>query len=446
MMQAVAEPTAPPATSYGEGFAAFRESLAGEPAFIYALRELGMERFNAVGFPTIRQEEWRATNVAAIARAAFPPASEPGKVEAATVEKLSFEGTDRLVFVDGFFAPEFSRVGALPPGATLGSLEDGWGARPDVMETHLGQHASIERHPFAALNGAYFRTGAFLHLAPGTVLERPVHLLFLATQGEVANFPRNLIVAEANTEATVIENYVGLGEIPYFTAPVTEVALGDNAHVDHYKVQSESLEAFHVAVQQSHHGRDTQLRSHSITLGGALVRNDLGGVLNDEGSDLTLNGLYLAAGKQHIDNHMRVDHAKPHCTSHELYKGILEGHARTVFNGLIYVHPDAQKTDAKQSNQNLLLSPDAIANSNPQLEIFADDVRCTHGSTVGQLDDEAVFYLRSRGIGQEAARSLLTWAFASELVAGIRVDAVRKELEEFLFHRLPKGEVVRQAI
>jgi Fe-S cluster assembly protein SufD len=188
------------------------------------------------------------------------------------------------------------------------------------------------------------------------------------------------------------------------------------------------------------------LRSHSITLGGGLVRNDLGGVLDAEGSDLTLNGLYLATGRQHIDNHMRVDHAKPHCTSHELYKGVLEGHARTVFNGLIYVHPDAQKTDAKQSNQNLLLSPDAMANSNPQLEIFADDVRCTHGSTVGQLDDDAIFYLRSRGIGKEAARSLLTYAFASELVAGIRVDVLRAELEEFLFHRLPKGEVVRQAI
>jgi len=449
-MQAVAEPIAPEAAFYVEGFESFQQSLTrSEPEFVSTVRRAGIERFAEVGFPTIRQEEWRATNVAAIARAGFPAASTAASasgVDEATIDKLSFAGTDRLVFVNGFFAPEFSRLGTLPQSATLGSLPEGWEALPKVVREHLGRHATAESHPFAALNAAYFRTGAFLHLAQGTVLERPVHLLFLATQAESANFPRNLIVAETNSQATVIENYVGLGEVPYFTCPVTEVVVGDNAHLDHYKVQSETQEAFHVAVQQSYQGRACQLRSHSITLGGGLVRNDLGGVLDAEGSDLTLNGLYLATGRQHIDNHMRVDHAKPHCTSHELYKGVLEGHARTVFNGLIYVHPDAQKTDAKQSNQNLLLSPDAIANSNPQLEIFADDVRCTHGSTVGQLDDDAIFYLRSRGIGKEAARSLLTYAFASELVAGIRVDALRAELEEFLFHRLPKGEVVRQAI
>jgi Fe-S cluster assembly protein SufD len=431
-----------------EGFEAFVRSLgnrAEEPGFVTERRRAGLDRFAEQGFPTIKQEEWRATDIRPITRAGYAAATEPGTVDEATIEKLSFAGTDRLVFVDGFFAPQFSRLSDLPAGATVGSLSQGFQAAPAVVEAHLDRHAPQD-HPFAALNSAYFRDGGFVHLKKGTVLERPLHLLFVATRADVATFPRTLIVGEESSQGTVVENYVGLGEAAYFTCPVTEVVLGDNTHIDHTKVQSETLQAFHVAVQQSYQTRDSQLRSHSITLGGGLVRNDMGGMLDDEGGDLILNGLYLAAGDQHIDNHMRVDHAKPHCTSHELYKGILEGKARTVFNGLIYVHPDAQKTDAKQSNQNLLLSPDALANSNPQLEIFADDVRCTHGSTVGQLDEDAVFYLRSRGIGREAARSLLTWAFAVELVEGLRVEAVRKELEEFLFHRLPKGEVVRQAI
>jgi Fe-S cluster assembly protein SufD len=242
----------------------------------------------------------------------------------------------------------------------------------------------------------------------------------------------------------LVETYAGLGT--YFTCTVTEMVAGPGAVIDHYKVQRESVDAFHMATFQVQGDRSSVPSSHSISLGGGLVRNDVNAVLDGEGIDCILNGLYLAEGRQLVDNHMRVVHAKAHCASHELYKGILDGKARAVFNGLIHVRPGAQKTDAKQSNRNLLLSRDAIANSNPQLEIFADDVKCTHGSTVGQLDDDAVFYLRSRGIGAEAARSILTYAFASDIVERIKLAPVRRDLEEFLFTRLPQGEVVRQAV
>ena len=257
-------------------------------------------------------------------------------------------------------------------------------------------------------------------------------------------YPRNLIVAEEASQLTVVETYAGDGA--YFSCGLTELVAGPGAVVDHYKVQREGREAFHLATLQLYAERASAVSSHSISLGGGLVRNDVNAVLDGEGIDCILNGLYLADGRQLVDNHMRVEHAKPHCASHELYKGILDGKARSVFNGLIYVHKGAQKTDAKQSNRNLLLSADAIANSNPRLEIFADDVKCTHGSTVGQLDDDAVFYLRSRGIGVDAARSLLTYAFASDILARIKVEPVRHDLEEFLFARLPQGDVVRQAV
>jgi Fe-S cluster assembly protein SufD len=254
------------------------------------------------------------------------------------------------------------------------------------------------------------------------------------------------VVAGEASQATVVETYAGLAPGAYLSCSVTEVVAGPGAVIDHYKVQRESRGAFHLSTLAVRQERDANFFSHAVSSGGAITRNDVGAVLAGEGGSCTLNGLYLADGEQLVDNHMRVDHVAPHCFSYELYKGVLDGRARSVFNGLIHVHPGAQKTDAKQSNRNLLLSRAAIANSNPQLEIFADDVRCTHGSTVGQLDDDAIFYLRSRGIGEEAARSLLTYAFASDVVARVKVEAVRHDLEEFLFTRLPKGEVVRQAV
>ena len=448
-MQAVAETDAAPQNAYVEGFAALGHP-ASEPKALTRLRRNAIDRFEALGFPTLRMEEWRSTNVAPIARAAFPAAgsdSKPaGLVDAAAVAALGYEGTGRLVFVDGVFAPELSTDMDLPEGVTVSTLSRALETKPETVLEHLGQYVDFQEHAFAALNTAYFREGAFLHIPRGKVLETPIQLLFISATPEVAAYPRLLVVVEENSQATFVESYESLHEGRYFTCPVSEIVLDPNAVVDHYKIQRESLAAFHVAVQKTVQDRSSTLRSHSISIGGALVRNDVQGLLDAEGISCTLNGLYLVDGTQHVDNHMRVDHAKPNCYSHELYKGILDGAGRSVFNGLIHVWEDAQKTDAVQSNRNLLLSEEALAHSNPQLEIFADDVRCTHGSTIGQLDEDAVFYLRSRGIGEAAAKSLLTYAFASDIVERIKVDAVRKDMEELLFARLPRGEVVRQAV
>ncbi|HET9229099.1 MAG TPA: Fe-S cluster assembly protein SufD [Thermoanaerobaculia bacterium] len=429
-----------------DGF--LRELPASEPAAVTALRRMAIERFAHLGFPTLRQEDWRQTNVGAIAQGTFtrPEGPEP-TVDLSRLEPLAEGAAARLVFVNGRLSSRLSTMGELPAGVIVASLAEALDKAPEKVEPWLGQHAHFDNQPFVALNTAFLRDGALVWVPKGVVVEKPIHLMFVSTANEgepIVTFPRNLFVAGENSQVTLVETYAGDG--PYFTCPVTELVAGPASVVDHYKVQIESREAFHLATFQVEAERSSTPSSHSISIGGALVRNDVNAVLDGEGIDCILNGLYLGEGRQVIDNHMRVEHAKPHCASHELYKGVLDGAARAVFNGLIHVHPGAQKTDAKQSNRNLLLSPNAIANSNPQLEIFADDVRCTHGSTVGQLDEDAIFYLRSRGIGEEAARSLLTYAFASDIVERIKVDPVRRDLEEFLFARLPQGEVVRQAV
>ena len=459
-----ARPTTSPETTVpwlAEHERFLRELPADEPASVKALRRLGIERFAALGFPTLRQEDWRFTNVAPVARGTFVrPQTDPNDpdrgADPARLAVLDFETSARLVFVDGRFSAKLSQVDELPAGTVVTSLAEALERTPDMVLPWLGQLARVgagSNHPFVALNTAFLRDGACVLIPRSAVIEKPIHLLFLSSgaagPGNQDNqatfsFPRNLIVAGENSQVTVVETYAGEGV--YLCSPVTEMVAGPASVVDHYKLQRESREAFHLATFQITGERSSRPVSHSVSIGGALVRNDVNAVLDGEGIDCILNGLYLAEGRQLIDNHMRVDHVKAHCASHELYKGILDGKARAVFNGLIHVHPGAQKTDAKQSNRNLLLSSEAIANSNPQLEIFADDVKCTHGSTVGQLDDDAVFYLRSRGIGAEAARSILTYAFASDIVERIKLAPVRRDLEEFLFSRLPQGEVVRQAV
>lgn len=424
-----------------------RELPPGEPASVKALRRMAIERFASLGFPTLHQEEWRQTNVAAIAQGTFQrPESDPDTAAMLSPELL-FDAAARLVFVDGRFSARLSSVGQLPDGVIVTSLAQALQRSPEKVEPWLGQFARYENHPFVALNTAFLRDGAFVWVPRGAVTGL-IHVLHLSSADEggraTVSFPRNLFVTGENSQATIVETYAGTG--PYFNCPVTELVAGPSSVVDHYKMQRESREAFHMATFQVQADRHSVPSSHSISLGGGLVRNDVNAVLDGEGIDCILNGLYLLEGSQFVDNHMRVEHAKPHCASHELYKGVLDGKARSIFSGLIHVHKGAQKTDAKQSNRNLLLSRDAVANSNPQLEIYADDVRCTHGSTVGQLDEDAIFYLRSRGIGAEAARSLLTYAFASDIVERIKVEPVRRDLEEFLFARLPKGDVVRQAV
>ncbi|HEY0514512.1 MAG TPA: Fe-S cluster assembly protein SufD [Thermoanaerobaculia bacterium] len=428
-------------------FERFRRLLPPEPAGLSAMRRAAIERFAELGFPTLRQEEWRLTNVAPIVQGTFhPPESDPDGVDPARLAPHIFDAAARLVFVDGRFSARLSVLGELPAGTIVTSLAEVLARSPERVEPWLGRFASFDHHPFVALNTAFLRDGAFVHVPRGAVTGT-IHLLFLSSGDEgraTLSFPRNLFIVGESSQTKIVETYAGEGA--YFTAPVTELVAEPGAVIDHYKVQRESLGAFHMATFQVQAERASVPSSHSISIGGALVRNDVVAVLDGEGIDCILNGLYFADGRQVVDNHMRVEHAKAHCASHELYKGVLDGKSRAVFNGLIHVHKGAQKTDAKQSNRNLLLSRDAIANSNPQLEIYADDVKCTHGSTVGQLDEDAVFYLRSRGIGAEAARSLLTYAFASDIVERIKVEPVRRDLEEFLFARLPMGEVVRQAV
>ena len=434
--------TVPAAVAF---FAAdFARLQAEEPAaHRRALRERAWQHFERQGFPTLRQEEWRFTNVAPVGKTTFrrPSTVDRGRL-AAAVDAFRLAGTTELVFVDGRFDAALSAT-ALPAGLSV--THGGDSSRADAL---LGSVAGIDTRPFAALSTALFEELAFLEVAPGAVVEEPLHLLFFSTAQETpgASFPRTLIHAGEHSQATIVESFAGEAEAVYLTCPVTEIVAEPSAVVDHYKFQRDSREAFHLSGLALATSRGANVSTHSFSLGGAIVRHDIQARLAGEGSEATLNGLYLVDGRQVCDTHMRVDHVAAHCNSHELYKGILDGRSRAVFNGRIFVHKGAQKTDAKQTNRNLLLSDDALVNTNPQLEIFADDVKCTHGSTVGQLDDDAVFYLRSRGIGAEAAKSLLTYAFASDLVERAKVPALARELREFLFHWIPQGDVVRDAV
>jgi Fe-S cluster assembly protein SufD len=424
----------------------------GPPA-LHAQRQTAIERFAALGFPTLEDEEWRFTSLAPLTRTTFQPAGpRPNSLDAQRLEQSALSAGDgyRLVFVNGHHAPELSSPRPLPPGTVVGSLAEALRTQPERVAPHLARHADYEEHAFTALNTAFLRDGALVFLPRGAVVEEPIHLIFLATAQEqaVVAHPRTLIVADTNSQARIVESYVGLAEDVYFTNAVTEVVAGEGAVLDHYRLQRESKAAFHIATLQILQGRASNFSSQNIVLGGGLVRNDINAVLDAEGCECTLNGLYLAGGRQLIDNHTRIDHAKPRCASHELYKGILDGSAHGVFNGKIYVHPDAQKTDAKQTNQTLLLSEDATINTKPQLEIFADDVKCTHGATVGQLDAEALFYLRTRGIDHDAARSLLTYAFANDIISRVKIEPLRARLEQWLLaaQRLPQEPRGQEAI
>ncbi|MCH7666227.1 MAG: Fe-S cluster assembly protein SufD [Acidobacteria bacterium] len=444
---------APEAEVYTRAFARVAvERTDHEPSRIGTLRKAAIDRFGELGFPNRKLEEWRSTDVRAIATTTFSFEPSAELVSEADCARFRYDNTHELVFVNGAFRSDLSRLQELPDGVIISSLEQGWREHPELIEPHLGRHAKFDNHAFVALNTALHENGVFVFFPRNAVVETPIHILHLGRGGDspVASFPRNLFVAEENSQGRIIEQFATAGDTDtggnHFTCPVTEVVLAQNAVVDHYKLQRESTDAFHMATFQIYLGRSSNFSSHSISWGGGLVRNDVNAVLGGEGCEATLNGLYMVGGTQLVDNHMRVDHVAPHCDSHELFKGVLEGHARAVFNGRIFVHKGAQKTDAKQTNRNLLLSPTALVHSNPQLEIFADDVRCTHGSTVGRLDELGIFYLRSRGIGEEAARSLLTYAFCADIVQRIKDKSVRRDLEEFLFRRLPQGDVVRQAV
>ncbi len=383
------------------------------------LRQVASDRFDALGFPTTRNEEWKYTNLAPFLKTldAEPGPLAPEELAAAPFADL---GCPRLVFVNGRYAPLLSTPSA---GVKAGSLRE---ALQAGRAGEVGRYADFSQNAMAALNTARFEDGAFVEIGNGCVLAAPIHLLFVSTGG--AAYPRNLIVAGRDSQAAVIETYLGLGDRPGFTSAVTELVAGDGAVADHYKLQAESRSALHWGLLRVQQGATSTVTSHNIALGAGLARNEIAAVLEGEGAHCALNGLYLANGHQHVDNYTTLDHAREHTTSHELYKGILDGAAHGVFHGRILVRPAAQKTDAIQRNKNLLLSRDALINTKPQLEIYADDVRCTHGATVGQVDQDAIFYLRSRGIPLAEARSLLTYAFASDILEKIRVESLRSRL------------------
>ena len=432
-----------PAADLGTHLAAaetFAASALG-PEWLRTLRRNGVTHFTELGFPTTKLEDWIYCNVAPITKLAFKPAAS---ADASVTEKqlapFAFPGWtgSRLVFVNGHFAPKLSSLPASQKGVTITNLATALASGDPLVQAQLAHHASVDGSGFSALNTAFITDGAFIALAPNAVAVEPVHLLFVSAPGDAANTaqPRNLIVAGANSSAKIVEHYVSLGGAAHFTNAVTEIAVGEGAHVEHAKFQEENLEAFHIATVQATLARDSRFLSHSISTGARLARHNINLVMTGQGVDCVMNGLYAVGGKQLVDHHTVADHAQPHCGSHEFYHGILGGSSRGVFNGKIFVRKDAQKTDAKQTSRNLLLTDTATVNSKPQLEILADDVKCTHGATVGQLNDEALFYCRTRGISEVNARRLLTHAFASEIVNRITVEPVREHLEQVLWARL----------
>jgi len=424
---------------YLEGFAGLEKSSAGrDHAWLRKLREDAFARFAETGFPTSRDEDWRFTNLSAVAQTPFrlirevrhlPSQSDlaPYRIEGAAAQ---------LVFVDGRFARELSSTSILPGGVIVASLAEAIVRHPAAVEPHLGRYLNIQRDPFSALNTAFVEDGAFLHVPKSVVLEGPVHLLFvsLGHDAPAVSHPRNLIVAGENSQATIVEDYISLGGASgkALCNTATELVAADHAVVSHYMIEREHGQTFNVSTLRIQQGRAADVSSHSVLVGGALVRNNVHPVLAGEGSECLINGLFIGSERQHLDNYMLVEHASPHCGSRQFYNGILDGHAHGVFHGRIIVHKDAQKTDAKQTNRNLLLSDTAQIDTKPQLEIYADDVKCTHGATIGQIEENALFYLRSRGIDEASARRLLLMAFAGECFDRMKEGPARTHVERLV--------------
>jgi Fe-S cluster assembly protein SufD len=405
--------------------------------WLKALRAEAVERVGVLRLPTSSDEAWRFTGISALAKESFHPATGKAMPSAADIDRFRVdEAAIRLVFVDGVHVAALSSVGgAAVGGVVVGNLGTAETAEAGVVQAHLGRHAAFRDQPFAALNTAFLRDAAIVVVPPETVVEAPVHLLFVASEAGAASHPRVLVVAGAGSKATVIEDHVALHDESGFTNAVAEVVVGADAEIHHVRVQRESAAAFHIASCAVSLDRAGRYRSVSAALGAKLSRLDLDVRQTGEGADCTLDGLALIGGHQVADTHSSIDHAKPHGTSRQLHKCIVDGAAHAVFRGKVIVRPGAQKTDSAQSSRNLLLTGRAIVDTLPQLEIFADDVKCTHGATVGQLDDEEVFYLQSRGLSQDVARNLLTYAFGAEVIDRIPVASLRRHLEQAVLER-----------
>jgi Fe-S cluster assembly protein SufD len=415
---------------------------AAQPKWLLPVRKAGIASFAEQGFPTLKDEDWRFTNVAPIAKLNFQPAGQiaANGAETKVLDESVFAALpgQRLVFVNGFFSAKLSCLKTLPGGVRIENLSAALAKDSALIEKHLGQYAHTEKNSFAALNQAFFADGAFIFVPKGVAVAEPVQLIYISSakqSGETIQ-PRNLIIAEANSQVTVVESYLSTGNVAYLTNAVTEIVAGDNANVEHVKVQDESESAFHIATISGEFGRASKVSVHSFALGAKLSRNNIRTKLAGEGLECILNGLYLTKDEQLADHHMIVEHAQPHCASHEYFNGILDDKSKGVFHGRILVREIAQKTDAKQTNKNLLLSDDASADTKPQLEIYADDVKCTHGATIGQLNHESIFYLRSRGMSQDTARRMLIHAFAGEIIERIQCESARETLDKLVWDRL----------
>jgi Fe-S cluster assembly protein SufD len=437
-----------PQPNYRETFAGLHDHLpgAGVP-WIARMRDQAMSEFQQQAFPDTRVEAWKYTDLRSLKRRSFSPPIAPGKIDESALQPWLFnhEPMHRLVFVDGRFAPDQCPFPTWLNGVTLTSLATVMQHSPDELEMVLGHTLGTDRPGFDAMNTAFLQDGAFIRLERDAVLEQPIHLLFISTgQTDAMTTVRNVIQAGPGSAATVIESWVALNDASSLTNTITEIVLDENAVLQHYKLEQEGTAATHIGGLYVQQDSSSRLDAHSIALGGRLVRHELQVDLNGRGAACNLNGLTLTHGQQHVDNHTRIEHHQPQASSNEWYRSILEDRSRTVFSGRIVVHPGAQQTQAQQSNHSLLLSSEAEADARPQFEIYADDVQCTHGCTVGELDAEALFYLRSRALDEDAARSLLVYAFAADVLDRMHLDPVRHYLEQQLAERLTGSAAILQ--
>jgi Fe-S cluster assembly protein SufD len=427
--------------TWRDTWAAFREEPGrGAPDWVAELRTRGWDRFEELGFPTLKHEDWRFTDVRPIAGGSFFLANRNGGAPAANLEGLGFDGLDgsRLVFVDGRFDEDRSNIDHLPDGVRVANLAAALAETPELVKPHLGRLTEGEDEAFTALNTAFLDDGVFVHVPAGVELPGPVHALFVTTDDSEPSMthPRTLFVVEDGARATLIEDYVAIGDGAGFTNPVTEVFVGKRATARHYLIERGSIASYSVSTLYVDQRTDSDFASHSALLGGALVRNNVFPTLNGERCMSVLNGMYVPRGTQLHDSRMRVRHARPNCKSRQYYRGVLGDEGKAMFTGRIIVDEDAQKTDAVQSNKNLLLSDDALVETKPQLEIYADDVKCTHGASIGQIDEQAVFYCRARGIDEKTARRLLVFAFINEILDRMDLEPVRDRLSAIVAERL----------
>ena len=414
-------------------------------------RQSAFNIFQESGFPSTKKENWKYTDVKPIAKNLFSNiANNNVVINDDEIDAILFKEPEciELVFVNGTYSEKYSNIKNLPNELTIKNMANALGNDEDFLKKHLSQYVNDNSSSFTALNTAFIQDGAYINVPSDLILERPISITYVSKDNSniFATHPRNLIFMGENSKATIIENYIGIDDTNYFTNAVTETSLSQGASLKHYKIQQESSNAFHIGNLNASQNKDSRFESHSISIGGALVRNDINAQLNEEGAEIIMNGLYMTDNAQHIDNHTRVDHFKPYTQSNQNYRGVLNGKSRGVFNGKVVVHPQAQKIEAYQNNANLLLSDDAEIDTKPELEIYADDVKCNHGATIGQLDNDMLFYLRSRAVDEQTARSLLTYAFVDEIINNISFQSIKNKLEHLIIGRLPDSSLIREYV